>query len=168
MIPQQNPQQHPRPVSTTDAEAEAGTCAGPAPDRRALLRGAAVVGAVGAAGLALSACATENQPASPNHGPILEGPVTVGSAQDIAVGKGKVYSDTAVVVTQPAKDDYRAFDGRCPHQGCLVAKVDQGVIVCNCHGSQFSMTDGSVVRSPANSGLKQLPIKVENGEIIVG
>jgi len=166
MIPQQQPTSEP----ATDAGAASGTPGGPgaAPDRRTLLRGAAVVGAVGAAGLALSACATDNQPASPNHGPLLEGPVTVGRAEDIAVGKGKVYPDTSVVVTQPAKDDYKAFDGRCPHQGCLVAKVDQGVIVCNCHGSQFSMSDGSVVRRPANSGLKQLPIKVENGEIIVG
>ncbi|WP_406287575.1 Rieske (2Fe-2S) protein [Embleya sp. NBC_00896] len=156
------PQQPPLSESGSDHTAEHGT------DRRALLRGAAVVGAVGAAGIALTACATENQPASPHEKPLLNGPVTVGRSQDVVVGKGKVYTDTSIVVTQPAKDDYKAFDARCPHQGCLVTKVDQGVIQCQCHGSQFSMNDGSVVRRPAKRGLTALPVKVANGEIIVG
>ncbi|MGC0414936.1 Rieske (2Fe-2S) protein [Embleya sp. AB8] len=156
------PQQQPRPESASDAGSEFG------PDRRTLLRGAAVVGAVAAAGAALTACAADNQPASPHEKKLLDGPVTVGKAEDVVLGKGKVYTDTSIVVTQPAKDDYKAFDARCPHQGCLVTKVDQGVIQCQCHGSQFSMNDGSVVRRPAKRGLTPLPVTVANGEIVVG
>jgi Rieske Fe-S protein len=152
----------------TPQQPRSDTASDTAPDRRTLLRGAAVVGAVGVAGVALTACAAENEAASPHQKQLLEGPVTVGAAADVVVGKGKVYTDTSVVVTQPAKDDYKAFDARCPHQGCLVTKVDQGVIQCACHGSQFSMNDGSVIRRPARHGLQALPVKVENGEIIVG
>lgn len=155
-------QQQPRPETATDPQGDHG------PDRRTLLRGAAAVGAVGAAGLGLSACTADNQAASPHEKKLLDGPVTVGRSEDVAVGKGKVYTDTSIVVTQPAKDDYKAFDARCPHQGCLVTKVDQGVIRCQCHGSQFSMNDGSVVRRPAKRGLTPLPVAVANGEIVVG
>ncbi|MFE5327099.1 Rieske (2Fe-2S) protein [Embleya sp. NPDC056575] len=155
-------QHQPRPEHPSD------TAGGTGPDRRTLLRGAAVVGAVGVAGSAVTACATDNQPATPHEKKLLDGPVTVGRADDVVVGKGKVYTDTSIVVTQPAKDDYKAFDARCPHQGCLVTKVDQGVIQCQCHGSQFSMNDGSVVRRPAKRGLTPLPVTVANGEIVVG
>ncbi|WP_439674710.1 Rieske (2Fe-2S) protein [Embleya sp. MST-111070] len=155
-------QHQPRPEHPSDTAGE------PGPDRRTLLRGAAVVGAVGVAGVAVTACATDNQPATPHEKKLLDGPVTVGRAEDVVVGKGKVYTDTSIVVTQPAKDDYKAFDARCPHQGCLVTKVDQGVIQCQCHGSQFSMNDGSVVRRPAKRGLTPLPVTVANGEIVVG
>ena len=29
------------------------------------------------------------------------------------------------------------------------------IIVCNCHGSEFSIKDGSVVKDPANEPLKE-------------
>ncbi|WTW94333.1 Rieske (2Fe-2S) protein [Streptomycetaceae bacterium NBC_01309] len=140
-----------------------------APDRRTVLRGVAVAGAVGAVGVPLAACTTENSGAradSPRAGE--QGPVTIGKVPDISVGAGKVFEDSRVVVTQPAKGVYKAFDARCPHQGCLVKKVEQGVINCPCHGSQFDVNDGSVVRGPANTALPELPAKVVDGDIVVG
>ncbi|MDI2126283.1 Rieske (2Fe-2S) protein [Yinghuangia seranimata] len=140
------------------------------PDRRTVLRGVAAAGAVGAAGVALSACSKASYGGEKAAGDQAgaKGPVTVGKAPTVAVGAGKVFDDSRVVVTQPTKDVYKAFDARCPHQGCLVNKVEQGVIKCPCHGSQFSVTDGSVIRGPAASGLPELPAKVVDGDIVVG
>ncbi|UGQ10134.1 Rieske (2Fe-2S) protein [Yinghuangia sp. ASG 101] len=140
-----------------------------APDRRTVLRGAAAVGAVGAVAVPLAACTTENsgaKAAGPRAGDA--GPVTVGKVPDISVGAGKVFGESRVVVTRPEASVYKAFDARCPHQGCLVGEVEQGVVKCNCHGSQFDVNDGSVVRGPANSGLPELPLKVVDGDIVVG
>ena len=53
-----------------------------------------------------------------------------------------------MVVTQPQAEQFVGLSAVCPHQGCLVNEVADQVIVCPCHGSQFSITDGSVVQGP--------------------
>lgn len=63
---------------------------------------------------------------------------------DIPVGGGKIFKDEQVVVTQPEKDQFKAFTNICTHQQCPVASVSDGTINCNCHGSKFSIKDGSV------------------------
>ncbi|UUZ59239.1 QcrA and Rieske domain-containing protein [Nocardioides sp. B-3] len=40
-----------------------------------------------------------------------------------------------------------------------------GVIPCGCHGSQFSIEDGSVVRGPATSPLSEIQITVDGDTI---
>ena len=49
---------------------------------------------------------------------------------------------------------FKAFTAICTHQGCPVGAVDGGKIVCPCHGSTFSIKDGSPGRpAPAPSPL---------------
>jgi nitrite reductase/ring-hydroxylating ferredoxin subunit len=71
------------------------------------------------------------------------------AASDVPVGGGTVLKADKVVVTQPSKGEFKAFSAVCTHQGCLVAKVEGGQIVCPCHGSHFSITDGSPTSGPA-------------------
>jgi len=53
---------------------------------------------------------------------------------------------------------------RCaPQQGCTVS---DGTISCPCHGSKFSITNGSVVGGPAPSPLAAVSIKVHGTSII--
>lgn len=140
-----------------------------APDRRTVLRGAAVAGAVGAVAVPLAACTTENagaKAAGPRAGD--QGPVTIGKVPDISVGAGEVFAESRVVVTRPEPNVYKAFDARCPHRGCLVDEVEQGVVKCNCHGSQFDVNDGSKVRGPATTGLPEIPLRIVDGDIVVG
>lgn len=66
---------------------------------------------------------------------------------DIPVGGGKIYADLDTVVTQPNKGDFKAFTATCTHQGCIVANVSGGTINCGCHGSRFSIADGSVTQA---------------------
>jgi Rieske Fe-S protein len=70
---------------------------------------------------------------------------------DVAVGGGVILEDDGIVITQPAQGEWRGFSSVCTHQGCTVASVAEGTINCNCHGSQFSIEDGSVVTA-ANQG----------------
>jgi Rieske Fe-S protein len=41
----------------------------------------------------------------------------------------------------------------CTHMGCTVDQAANGTIDCPCHGSQFSVKDGSVVAGPQGPGI---------------
>lgn len=86
----------------------------------------------------------------------LEGGVIVDSGQ------------TKVVVTQPTQDDFVGLSAVCTHQGCLVNEVTDQRILCPCHGSQFSITDGSVLQGPATSPLPPVAVKVDGDQVVLG
>lgn len=89
----------------------------------------------------------------------------LASTADVPVGGCAVYPDAKLVVTQPAEGEFRCFTAVCTHQGCLVSSSSDGVIPCPCHGSQFSLEDGSVVEGPASSPLEAVSIVVEGDDI---
>ena len=89
------------------------------------------------------------------------------AAADVPEGGGTVLKDAKIVVTQPSKGDYKAFTAICTHQGCLVSKVEGGAIVCPCHGSHFSIKDGSPVSGPAQSPLASKKVSVSGGQLSV-
>ena len=80
-------------------------------------------------------------------------------------GGGTIFTDEQVVVTQPTAGEFKCFTAVCTHQGCVVSSVDGGTINCACHGSRFSITDGSVENGPASSPLSEVPISVEGDSI---
>ncbi|MEU6147427.1 Rieske (2Fe-2S) protein [Streptomyces sp. NPDC047081] len=84
---------------------------------------------------------------------------------DIPVGGGKIFKDEKVVVTQPKKDEFKAFTAVCTHQGCTVSAVADGTINCPCHGSKFKVADGSVAKGPAAKPLAEKQIKVDGNSI---
>jgi Rieske Fe-S protein len=93
------------------------------------------------------------------------GPLTVKEA-DIPVGSGKVFADAQTVITQPKQGEFKAFSAVCTHQGCLVETVTN-TINCPCHGSKYSITDGSVVNPPAPKPLPPKTIQVEGETLTV-
>jgi Rieske Fe-S protein len=86
---------------------------------------------------------------------------------DIPVGGCAVFAEQKCVVTQPSKGDFKAFTSVCTHQGCTVSAGTDGVIPCSCHGSQFSIEDGSVVQGPATSPLAAVAITVDGDSIVL-
>jgi Rieske Fe-S protein len=67
-------------------------------------------------------------------------------------------------------DGIVAYSAVCTHQGCPVNmyKKDKDVLFCSCHGSEFDPKAGAkVVGGPAQRRLATLPIKIEDGVIVV-
>lgn len=87
------------------------------------------------------------------------------AAADVPVGGGIVLGDQGVVVTQPTEGEFKAFSASCPHQGNTVTGVEDGTIECSFHGSSFSAETGEREGGPATTGLSEVEITVENGEV---
>jgi Rieske Fe-S protein len=87
------------------------------------------------------------------------------STGDVPEGGGKIFTDEKVVVTQPTAGEFKCFTAICTHMGCVVSSVGDGTINCACHGSRFSIADGSVENGPATSALDEVPITVQGGSI---
>ena len=83
---------------------------------------------------------------------------------DVPVAGGLILSKQNVVITQPAKGEFEAFEATCTHARCIVTSVDT-TINCKCHGSKFSTTDGAVSRGPATQALPPVKITVKAGTI---
>ncbi|MEV7008927.1 Rieske (2Fe-2S) protein [Streptosporangium sp. NPDC051022] len=141
--------------------------------RRAVMLGA---GGVGMAAL-LTACGGNEQPATggastaaaPETGSGAGGSgAALAKTGDIPEGGGKVFKAEKIVVTQPKAGEFKAFSSVCTHQGCDVGSVSGGTINCPCHGSKFSIADGSVTNGPANKPLAEKTIKVEGDSIALG
>jgi Rieske Fe-S protein len=79
-----------------------------------------------------------------------------------------VFSAQKVVVTQPTAGTFKAFSTTCTHQGCQVNKIADGLILCPCHGSKFSVTDGSVKGGPAPSPLPAASVSVQGTNLVLG
>jgi len=134
---------------------------------------------------ALSACsnygnqtaAQPSAPASAGGGSGSQGSTELGSGGSageglttpkaaIPVGGGKIFTDAQAVVTQPKSGQFKAFTAVCPHQQCVVAEVAQ-TINCNCHGSKFSITDGSVVTGPATAPLAAKKVTANGNNLTI-
>jgi Rieske Fe-S protein len=175
-------------MSTSDPVHEAsGTT------RRTVLRAAGVVALAGAGVATLAGCAAESSSGAPSttaaepttsepasSSPTAEATSAKPSASKaqapkgpsvatskVPVGGGVILEDADYVVTQPSKGSYKAFSKICTHQGCPVAEVRGGVIHCNCHGSEYSIKDGSVTNPPAPKPLAEAKTKVFEGEVYV-
>lgn len=137
-----------------------------APSRRQVLRGSAGGAAGVGAALTLSACGGSGaqQPmATPRSG---GNPVTVAKS-DVPEGAGVILPD-GYVVTQPAAGEFKGFDPVCPHQGCLVSLIRNRNIVCACHTSLFSISDGQPTSGPARRGLTEVLVVDAGDNLLVG
>ena len=92
----------------------------------------------------------------------------LASTSQVPEGGGKIIDGPNIVITQPQAGAFKAFTAVCTHQGCIVSTVANGTIDCPCHGSKFSIKDGSVVNGPATSPLAPVAIKVEGTSIVRG
>ena len=146
----------------------------PTSSRRAMLAGAGA-----ACVAALSGCATYNAntglagaapaqtsaagAASSGNG---NAPAVLATTSDVPVGGGTILTDKKIVIPQPHAGTFDAFTAVCTHEGCIVTTVSGGTINCPCHGSKFSIDNGSVVNGPATRPLAPISIKVQGTSIV--
>lgn len=165
------------PRSSDKTAAAPAGLAGPGLGRRSMLRSAALGGL---AVPVLAACGDDaaesvdpttpaSTPTTPASSDGAEVPSTaLVAAADVPVGGGVVVKDANVVVTQPNQGEFKAFTAVCTHSGCQVGSVSDGKIVCPCHGSAFSIEDGSVVNGPAQAPLGSIGVSAQDGQIVEG
>lgn len=108
----------------------------------------------------------------------------VGTANELAPGTMKEVTVAGVpVLLTRIGDKFYATQGRCPHMGGVLANgtLEGALVTCPRHKSQFSVTDGRVIRWLKGTGLaaavgktlkspralKTYTVKVENGNIMV-
>ena len=77
----------------------------------------------------------------------------VGTIQTAVAG------GVTIVLVRHSQGWTAALDS-CPHAGCSLSRmgelVDDNVLVCNCHGSEFDLVTGEVLQEPAEQPLRIL------------
>jgi nitrite reductase/ring-hydroxylating ferredoxin subunit/uncharacterized membrane protein len=79
-----------------------------------------------------------------------------------------VVDDTPVLLLRD-NDSIYAIHDRCSHRGCSLSQgdVQDDEIVCSCHGSRFSLRDGSVRHGPATAAQPAFQVRVQDGRVEV-
>ncbi len=64
---------------------------------------------------------------------------------------------------------FYAFGDTCTHQGCSLSdgRLEATTVTCPCHGSQFDVTTGEVVRGPAREPVTSYPVRLEGDALQV-
>ncbi|MBB6171120.1 Rieske Fe-S protein [Nocardiopsis mwathae] len=127
-----------------------------------------LLGAAGVAGAAMvgaSACASAEGRPKPQD--VLRGRV-VAQTTEIPEGGGKVIVQGKLVITQPEKGDYRAYSAVCTHSGCTIQEVTETEnIHCLCHGSEFDIATGEVLKGPATEPLEKFSVTIDGTDIVL-
>jgi hypothetical protein len=139
-----------------------------------------VVGAAGIVGIAaLAACSSEEKTEGGSEAGQTSAAASTSAAaasdaliatSEVPEGGGVIVSANgqAYAVTQPTKGEFKCFSAVCPHQGCNCNAVQDGQIVCPCHGSMFAIATGDVTQGPATTGLTAEKITVSGSSISLG
>ena len=95
--------------------------------------------------------------------------VRIGDEGAVPEGQMRVFQvgGTAVNVSNAGGHLY-AFDDTCTHMGCSLANgdLDGTTVTCACHGSQFDVRSGAVVRGPAQRPVRSHRVQVQDGAIL--
>jgi nitrite reductase/ring-hydroxylating ferredoxin subunit len=96
--------------------------------------------------------------------------VRIENARDIASGEMRVVDIAGTKVNIASVDGHlHAFDDTCTHRACSLAKgkLDGTTVTCPCHGSQFDVTTGEVLRGPAQQPVRSRLVQIESGSLLV-
>jgi len=95
--------------------------------------------------------------------------IRMGSSKDVIAGQMHVFDVAGTKVTVAnANGQLYAFDDTCTHLGCSLAegKLEGTTVTCPCHGSQFDVTSGAVLRGPARRPVRSRSVQVKGDELL--
>jgi thiosulfate dehydrogenase (quinone) large subunit len=136
---------------------------------RALTAGSRGSGAGGSSksGTGGSGNAGGSNPAG-DSSPVPRGAVKLGPASRLPRGQAATYGDPADgspdILIRESDGSLKAFSAVCTHAGCTVG-YEGGVIVCPCHGGEYSAETGEVIAGPPPSGLAPKKVLEAGGQI---
>ncbi len=96
--------------------------------------------------------------------------VNVAKVSDIAEGEAKAVDVGGVMVALFHRPDgWYAIEHTCPHQGGPLAEgdVEDHVVTCPWHGSQFDIHSGALISPPAKRPVRAFPVKIEGEDVTV-
>jgi nitrite reductase/ring-hydroxylating ferredoxin subunit len=100
---------------------------------------------------------------TPSAGQLVE-------SSKVPVGGGLKVSSSAgvLMIVQPTKGNFAAFSAICTHAGCEVSSATAAGIICTCHDSEFSTSDGARTAGPASRPLKKFAVVERSGMLFLG
>ena len=101
---------------------------------------------------------------------LTEGEIEVGDVNELKINQMKlIHLDEKRVVIARSEEGYVAFDDHCTHRGGSLAGGSMicGTVQCPWHGSQFSVSDGSVKAGPAKVPIGTYALRVDNGKLFL-
>jgi nitrite reductase/ring-hydroxylating ferredoxin subunit len=95
---------------------------------------------------------------------------TVAGATDIAEGNLAAFDVGGErLAIANVGGAFHAFGDTCTHLQCSLAEgeLEGTVVTCPCHGSQFDVTSGEVLRGPAQEPVRSFAVRVEDDALRV-
>jgi thiosulfate dehydrogenase [quinone] large subunit len=96
------------------------------------------------------------------------GAVKLGPGSRLPSGQAATYPDpsdgSADILIRESDGSLKAFSAVCTHAGCTVG-YEGGVIVCPCHGGEYSAETGEVIAGPPPTGLAPKKVVESGGQI---
>ena len=96
--------------------------------------------------------------------------VTVGSVSALNTGEMQAFdvSGRRIAIANVG-GSYYAFGNVCTHLQCPLVKgeLEGMTVTCACHGSQFDVTSGAVLRGPAEEPVESYQVVVEGDSLQV-
>ncbi len=92
----------------------------------------------------------------------------IAAESDVAPGGAVKFKDRGrdAVLVHLDGGEFVAYSAVCTHAGCTVA-YKNAQLACPCHGSIFDPANGAeVVSGPAQTPLPEIPIRVQDGQIL--
>ena len=94
----------------------------------------------------------------------------VARADDLKEGDMRAFDvrGTKIAVANVAGTFY-AFGDTCTHLACSLAEGDleETTVTCPCHGSEFDVVSGEVLRGPARVPVGSFEVRAEGGNLEV-
>ncbi|MDQ3922564.1 MAG: non-heme iron oxygenase ferredoxin subunit [Actinomycetota bacterium] len=94
----------------------------------------------------------------------------VARADDLKEGDMRAFDvrGTKIAVANIAGTFY-AFGDTCTHRECSLAEggLEETTVTCPCHGSEFDVVSGQVLRGPARVPVGSFEVRAEGGNLEV-
>ena len=94
----------------------------------------------------------------------------VSAGSKINEGEMRVFDvDETKVSVAAAGGHLYAFDDACTHMGCSLGegKLEGITVTCPCHGSQFDVSSGAVIRGPAQRPVRSRSVQIEGDDLLI-
>ena len=97
--------------------------------------------------------------------------VKVASAKALVAGKMiDAEAGGKSILVANVDGTYYAIGDKCTHRGCKLSEgtlKENGIVQCPCHGSNFDVKTGNVVKGPAKTPEPTYQAKVEKDDILI-